>query len=108
MSDDFRCYFARVRYNTHMRKRDIQIRHNQDLIVRKLQSATAYLETIQEVYQDKDAQRELIEPLQVVVSMLREVQREVLLRELTTVLHNEDLPTTTRKDKVIKLFPLLA
>jgi hypothetical protein len=91
-----------------MQKRDIQARHNQDLTIRKLQSATAYLETIQEVYQDKEAQLELIEPLQAVVSMLQEVHREVLLRELTTVLHNEDLPTATRKDKVAKLFQLLA
>jgi hypothetical protein len=83
-------------------------KYNQDLIVRKLQSATAYLETIQEKYQDQETPLELIRPLHAVVSMLHEIRREVLLQELTTILHNEDLPTATRKDKVVKLFQLLA
>jgi hypothetical protein len=81
---------------------------HRETLVRKLQSATAYLETIQEKYQDKEAPLELIEPLHAVVSMLHEFRQEVLLRELTTVLHNEALPAATRNEKVVKLFRLLA
>jgi hypothetical protein len=68
-----------------------------------LQSATAYLETIQEKYQDKEAPLELVQPLHAVIGMLQEIRREILLQELTTVLHNEDLPR-----KVVKIFQLLA
>ena len=79
-----------------------------DIIVRKLQSATTYVETLQELYQRKEAPLELVQPLQAVVGMLQEIRREVLLQELTSVLHNEELPAAVRKEKVGKIFRLLA
>jgi hypothetical protein len=79
-----------------------------DILVQKLQSATAYLETIQEIYQSKEAPLELVQSVQTVVGMLQEIRREVLLQELTSVLHNEALPTAARKEKVVKIFQLLA
>jgi DNA-binding FrmR family transcriptional regulator len=84
------------------------VRYNQEPIVRKLQSATAYIETIQELYQRKEARLELVQLLQAVGGMLHEIRREVLLQELTSVLHNEALPPATRKEKVVKIFQLLA
>jgi hypothetical protein len=78
-----------------------------ETLIRKLQSATAYLAAIQEKYQDKEVPLELVEPLQAVVGVLHEIQREVLLQELTTVLHNAALPVKTRKDKVVNVFHLL-
>jgi hypothetical protein len=77
-------------------------------LVRKWQSATAYLEAIQEKYQDKEAPLELAEHLHAVIGVLKEIHREVVIQELRSVLNNEDLPATRRKEKVIKLFQLLA
>ncbi len=78
-----------------------------ETLVRKLQSATAYLETFQEMYQDKAAPLELIEPLQAVVKMLKEIHWEVLIQELRSVLHNADLPAAIRKERVVTIFQLL-
>jgi hypothetical protein len=78
-----------------------------ETLVRKLQSATAYLETFQEMYQDKAAPLELIAPLHAVVEMLKEIHREVLLQEVRSVLHNADLPAVVRKEKVVTIFQLL-
>jgi hypothetical protein len=78
-----------------------------EILIRKLQSATAYLETIQKKYQDKDAPLELIELLHEVVEMLKEIHREVLIQELRNVLHNANLPAAKRKKKVVTLFQLL-
>jgi DNA-binding FrmR family transcriptional regulator len=97
--NDLSCSFTDFIYNMRMQRREP--------LARKLQSATAYLETIQEMYQDKAAPLELVEPLQAVLGMLQEVQREVVFQELMTVLHNETVPVEARKDKVIKLFQLL-
>ena len=74
----------------------------------KLQSATAYLETILEMYQRKEAPLKLAEQLQGVIGVIRGIRREVLIQELTTILHNEDLPESGRKEKVGKIFQLLA
>ena len=86
-----------------------------DILVRKLQSATAYLETIRELYQRnvrrsqrKAAPLELIQLLQEVVDAVQEIRREVLIQELQIVLHNESLPVAIRNEKVGKLFQLLA
>jgi hypothetical protein len=81
---------------------------SRDTLVRKLQSATAYLETILALYQRKEAPLELVQLLQAMVSVVQEIHREVLLQELTSVLHNEALPTAARKEKVVKIFQLLA
>jgi hypothetical protein len=78
-----------------------------ETLYRKLQSATAYLETIQEKYQDKELPLELIEPLHAVVSMLQEIRREILLQELTTFLHDEAIPAVIRNETVGKIFQLL-
>jgi hypothetical protein len=86
---------------------NMHVIHNQESILRKLQSATAYLETAQEMYQDKEAPLELVHPLEAVVSMLREIRREVLVQELRSILHDEDLPTVIRKEKAVKIFQLL-
>jgi hypothetical protein len=76
-------------------------------LIGKLQSATAYLETIQDKYQDKEASLELVKPLQAVMGMLHEIRREILLQELKTVLHDEDLQPAIKKEKVVKIFQLL-
>jgi hypothetical protein len=86
----------------------MQVMHNQEPIVRKLHSATAYIETFLKLYQRKEAPLKLIEPLHAVVSMLHEIRQEVLTQELTTVLNNEDLPETVRNEKVVSIFQLLA
>jgi hypothetical protein len=99
----------------------MQLKHNQEPLVHKLQSATAYVETILELYQRnvrgsqtsrrsqrKVAPLELVQSLQAVVDVLHEIRREVLLQELTTVLHNEALPTAARNEKVVKIFQSLA
>ena len=78
-----------------------------ETLYRKLQSATAYPETIQEKYQDKELPLELIEPLHAVVSMLQEIRREILLQELTTFLHDEAIPAVIRNETVGKIFQLL-
>jgi hypothetical protein len=80
---------------------------NQDALVGKLQAATAYLETIQEKYQDKEAPLKLAEQLHAVIGLLDEIHREVVMQELTSVLQNETLPTATRKATVAKLFHLV-
>jgi hypothetical protein len=98
--NDFSCSFTIFFYNIRMQQRDI--------LIRKLQSATAYLDAIQEKYEDNEAPLELVQPLHVVVSVLQETRREVLLQELSSVLHNEDLPAATRNKKVATLFQLLA
>jgi DNA-binding FrmR family transcriptional regulator len=72
----------------------MQLKHNQEPLVHKLQSATAYVETILEMYQRKEAPLKLVEQLQGVIGMIRGIRREVLTQELTTILHNEDLPET--------------
>jgi hypothetical protein len=89
--------------------------HNQESIVRKLESATAYIETIQELYQRnarrshrKEARLELVQLLHAVGALLHEIRREVLLQELTSVLHSEVLPIAIRNEKVVKIFQLLA
>jgi DNA-binding FrmR family transcriptional regulator len=78
------------------------------ILTRKLQSATTSLETIQKKYQGKAAPLELIQLLHAVVGMLQEIRREVLLQELTSVLRNEALPAARRKEKVARIFQLLA
>ena len=78
-----------------------------EALIRKLQSATADLETIQAQYQDKAAPLALIQPLHAVMEMLQEIHREVVLQELRSVLHNEDLPAAIRKEKIGALFQLL-
>jgi hypothetical protein len=89
--DDFRCSFAIFRYNIRMQQRET--------LIQKLQSATAYLETIQGKYQDKEAPLALIQPLHAVIGMLQEIRRQILLQELTTILHNEALSRATQKEK---------
>ena len=79
-----------------------------EILVRKMESATTYVETLQELYQRKEAPLELVQALQEVVGLLQEIRREVLLQELTRVLHNGDLPRAERKEKVVKIFQLLA
>jgi NAD(P)H-nitrite reductase large subunit len=87
--------------------KDIKARFKQGSLARKLQSAIAYVETFLELYQRKEDPLELVQPLEAVVGMLREIRQEVLLQELTTILHNEDLPAATKKEKVVKIFQLL-
>ena len=82
--------------------------HRKEILVRKMESATVYVETLMEVYQGKEPPLEIVQALQEVVGLLQEIRREVLLQELTSVLHNEDLPEAVRKEKVGKLFQLLA
>jgi hypothetical protein len=78
-----------------------------ETLIRKLQSAIAYLETAQEMYQDNEASLELVHPLEAVVSMLREIRQEVLVQELRGILHDEGLPVAIRKERVGKIFQLL-
>jgi hypothetical protein len=92
--------FAILIYNIRMRRRNS--------LIQKLQSATAYVETIQELYQSKGSPLEIVPLLQAVAGMLQEIRREVLLQELTSVMHNEDLPAAKRKEKVEKIFKLSA
>jgi NAD(P)H-nitrite reductase large subunit len=108
MSYDFCCYFKSLMYNIRMHMRDMQVIHTQEPLAQKLQSAIAYLETFLELYQRKEDPLELVQPLHTVMGMLQEIRREVLLQELTTVLNNEDLPRAERKEKVVKIFQLLA
>ena len=75
--------------------------HTEAALGLKLHSATAYIETFLELYQRKEASLELVQPLQAVLGMLHEIHREVLLQELTRVLHNEELATAERKEKVV-------
>jgi hypothetical protein len=107
ISYDFCCYFKSFMYNIRILMKDIQVRSKQDPLARKLQSATAYLETLLELYQRTEDPLELIQPLHTVMGMLQDIRREVLTRELTTVLNNEDLPETVRKEKVVSIFQLL-
>jgi hypothetical protein len=94
-------------YNIRMLMKDIQTRYKQDSVARKLQSATAYLETFLELYQRKEDPLELIQPLHTVMGMLQEIRRGILLQELTTVLNNEDLPEAVGNEKVVRIFQLL-
>jgi hypothetical protein len=87
----------------------------QDTLARKLQSATVYIETLTEVYQSqvtlgqrKVPPLELVQALQEVVDLLKEIRREVLLQELTRILHNGDLPEVVRNETVGKIFKSLA
>ena len=95
-------------YNIRILMKDIQARYTQDPLTRKMESATAYVETLQELYQRREAPLEIVWALQEVIDLLQEIHREVLLQELTSVLHNEDLPRAERKEKVVKIFQLLA
>ncbi len=94
-------------YNIRILMKDIQARYKQDPLTRKLQSAIAYLETFLELYQRKEDPLALVQPLHAVMGMLQEIRREVLTRELTPVLHNEDLPETVRNEKVVRIFKSL-
>jgi hypothetical protein len=107
MSYDFCCYFKSFMYNIRMYMRDMQLIHSQEPLAQKLQSAIAYMETFLEQYQRKEDPLELVQPLHTVMGMLQEIRREVLTRELTTVLNNEDLPETVRNEKVVRIFQLL-
>ena len=97
--NDFSRSFASFSYNIRMQRKDT--------VSRKLQSATAYVESIQELYQRKEALLEIVQSLHVVVSLLQEIRREVLLQELISVLHDEVLPVESRKEKVVKLFQFI-
>jgi hypothetical protein len=79
-----------------------------DILIHKLQSATVYVETLQELYQRREAPLEIVWALQEMIDLLQEIHREVLLQELTSVMYNEDLPRAERKEKVVKIFQLLA
>jgi NAD(P)H-nitrite reductase large subunit len=94
-------------YNIRMLMKDIQARSKQEPLARKLQSATAYVETFLELYQRKEDPLELVQPLHAVMGMLQEIRRQILLQELTAVLHNEDLQETVRNEKVVRIFQLL-
>jgi hypothetical protein len=108
MADDFGCCFALFMYNIRILMKDIRAKSKHVPLTRKLQSATAYVETFLELYQGNEDPLELIQPLHAVMGMLQDIRREVLLQELTTVLNNEDLPETVRNEKVVKIFQLLA
>jgi NAD(P)H-nitrite reductase large subunit len=94
-------------YNIRIIMKDIQARYKQDPLTRKLESATAYVETFLELYQRKEDPLELVQPLHTVMGMLQEIRREILLQELTTVLHDEAIPAVTRNETVGKIFQLL-
>jgi hypothetical protein len=94
-------------YNIRILMKDIQVRSKQDPLARKLQSATASVETFLELYQRKEDPLALVQPLQRVMGMLQEIRRQVLRQELTTVLNNDDLPETERNEKVVSIFQLL-
>jgi hypothetical protein len=87
------------RYNIRMQRRDT--------LVQKLQSTTAYLETILEKYQNNEEPLLLAEQLQGVSGALKKIYREVVLQELTRVVNNEALPAATRKATGAKLFQLM-
>jgi DNA-binding FrmR family transcriptional regulator len=97
--NDFCCSFAIFSYNIRMQQRDI--------LIRKVQSATAYLETAQEMYQDKEAPLELVQLLEAVIGVLQEIRRDVITQELTSVLENEALPAATRKAGEAKQLTLI-
>jgi hypothetical protein len=80
----------------------------QNTLSRKLHSAITYVETLQELYQGKEPPLEIVQALQEVVGLLQEIRREVLLQELTRVLHNGDLPEAVRNEKVGRIFKSLA
>ena len=84
-----------------------QGRHTETALALKLHSATAYLEALLGLYQRKETPMKIAEQLQGVIGMIRGIRQEVLTRELTSVLHNEDLPEAIRKQKVGALFQLL-
>jgi len=81
---------------------------NQERLVKQLQAATAQVETIRKLYQNKEDPLKLAEHLHAVIGVLQEIQREVVSKELTTVLNNEALAAATRKAQGAKLFQLLA
>lgn len=85
----------------------MQAIHNQESPAYRLRSAIVYLETITEMYESNKDQLLLAQQLKTVSGLLREIRRDLLIQELTTVLHNEDLPGTARKEKVAKIFHLL-
>jgi hypothetical protein len=95
-------------YNIRMLMKDIQAKSKQDPLARKLQSATASVETFLELYQRKEHPLELVQSPHAVMGMLQEIRREILLQELMTVLHNKDLPEAVRNEKVVRIFQLLA
>jgi DNA-binding FrmR family transcriptional regulator len=79
-----------------------------DILVLKLRSATAYVETILELYQSKEDPLLLAQQLKSVSGLLHEIRRELLTQELTAILRNEALPVATRNEKVVKIFQSLA
>jgi DNA-binding FrmR family transcriptional regulator len=89
-------------------QRNMQLTHTQQPPLQRFQLATAQLGAVQKLYQRKEDPLKLAEQLQEVMGMVHEIRREVLTQELTSVLHNEVLPAETRKEKVVKIFQLLA
>jgi hypothetical protein len=86
----------------------MQTVHSQESPAHKLRSVIVYLETIMEMYESKEDQLLLAQQLKSVSGLLQEIRRGLLIQELTTVLHNENLPETASKEKVAKIFHLLA
>jgi DNA-binding FrmR family transcriptional regulator len=82
-------------------------RHNPERLVGKLQSATAQLETIRELYQNNEDPLMLAEQLQGVIGALKKIRSEVVIQELTRVVNPEALPAATRKATGAKLFQLM-
>jgi DNA-binding FrmR family transcriptional regulator len=82
-------------------------RHNPERLVGKLQSATAQLETIRELYQNNEDPLMLAEQLQGVIGALKKIRSEVVIQELTRVVNTEALPAATRKATGAKLFQLM-
>jgi hypothetical protein len=96
-----------------MPKNDVQARSNQ--IVHTLQSAATQLEAVLKLYQSqvrlgqrKEDPLKLLQQLHGVGIVLQKIRWEVLLQELTRVLHNGDLPEAVRNEKVGKIFKSLA
>jgi DNA-binding FrmR family transcriptional regulator len=86
--------------------KDIQAKHNREPLVPKFQSEIAQLEAILNLYQRKEDPLKLAQQLQAVIGTVNEIRWDLLTQELTTVLHNEDLPAARRKEKVVRIFQL--
>jgi DNA-binding FrmR family transcriptional regulator len=69
-------------------------------------SEIAQLEAILNLYQRKEDPLKLAQQLQAVIGTVNEILWDLLTQELTTVLHNEDLPAARRKEKVVRIFQL--
>jgi DNA-binding FrmR family transcriptional regulator len=85
----------------------MQTIHGQESPAHRLRSVIVYLETIMEMYESQKNQLLLAQQLKSAIGLLQEIRRELLIQELTTVLHNEDLPETARKEKIATIFHLL-